>query len=67
MNHSRKNWRFLGSVRGDLKERLDQLESQIIRETLTATAGQTRAASELGLSRVGLCNKLVRYGLEPKA
>ena len=25
------------------------------------------AASELGLSRVGLRNKLVRYGLEPKA
>ena len=59
---------FLGSVRGDLKERLDQLESQIIRETLTRHRwNKTRAASELGLSRVGLRNKLVRYGLEPKA
>ena len=46
---------FSGQCAATWKERLDQLESQIIRETLTRHRwNKTRAASELGLSRVGL-------------
>ncbi|MCB6182392.1 sigma-54 dependent transcriptional regulator [Leeia sp. TBRC 13508] len=56
---------FLANVSGDLKTRLDALEKQIIKETLTRLRwNKTKVASELGLSRVGLRNKLTRYGLE---
>jgi two-component system response regulator HupR/HoxA len=44
---------------------MEELEKQILRETLTRLRwNKTRAAAELGLSRVGLRNKLTRYGLE---
>ena len=56
---------FLTGLPGDLKTRMDELEKQILRETLTRQRwNKTRAAAELGLSRVGLRNKLTRYGLE---
>lgn len=56
---------FLTGIRGDLKLRLETLEKQIVHETLTRLRwNKTRAASELGLSRVGLRSKLTRYGLE---
>ena len=52
-------------VRGTLKSRIEQLESRIIKETLVRHRwNKTRAAEELGLSRVGLRSKLERYGLE---
>lgn len=51
---------------GSLKERVELLEAQILKETLIRNRwNKTRAASELGLSRVGLRSKLERYGLEP--
>jgi two-component system response regulator HupR/HoxA len=50
---------------GTLKERIEQLEARIVREVLIRHRwNKSRAAKELGLSRVGLRNKLERYGLE---
>ncbi len=54
-----------GQTHGTLKNRIEQLESRIIKETLVRHRwNKTRAAQELGLSRVGLRSKLERYGLE---
>lgn len=56
---------FLTGIEGDLKTRLEELEKRILKETLTRQRwNKTRAAQELGLSRVGLRSKLTRYGLE---
>ncbi|AUC54518.1 MAG: sigma-54-dependent transcriptional regulator [Sagittula sp.] len=50
---------------GSLKERVEQIEMRILRETLTRLRwNKSRAASELGLSRVGLRAKIERYGIE---
>lgn len=55
-------------VSGPLKDRVEAMEASILRETLIRLRwNKSRAASELGLSRVGLRNKLERYGLEPQA
>ncbi len=55
----------LNSVTGTLKERVETLEARILKETLIRLRwNKTRAAEELGLSRVGLRSKLERYGLE---
>ncbi len=55
----------LADMRGTLKERVEVLEARILRETLIRNRwNKTRAARELGLSRVGLRGKLERYGLE---
>ncbi len=52
-------------ARGTLKNRIEQLEARILKETLVRHRwNKTRAAQELGLSRVGLRSKLERYGLE---
>jgi two-component system response regulator HupR/HoxA len=53
--------------RGTLRSRMEALEVQLLQDTLARHHGnKSRAASELGLSRVGLRAKLVRYGLERK-
>jgi two-component system response regulator HupR/HoxA len=50
---------------GTLAERLDAVEATILREVLLRQRwNKTRAAQELGLSRVGLRAKLQRFGLE---
>ena len=50
---------------GSLKERIERLEARMVREAMSRHGGnKSRAARELGLSRVGLRAKLVRYGLE---
>ncbi|MCM8624415.1 sigma-54 dependent transcriptional regulator [Accumulibacter sp.] len=50
---------------GGLKERMEALEARVLRETMIRNRwNKSRAASELGLSRVGLRSKLLRYGLE---
>ncbi|RMG37923.1 MAG: sigma-54-dependent Fis family transcriptional regulator [Gammaproteobacteria bacterium] len=55
----------LVDMQGSLKERVEAMEARILRETLIRHRwNKTRAAEELGLSRVGLRNKLERYGLE---
>lgn len=50
---------------GTLQERLDAIEAVFLRETLLRLRwNKTHAAKELGLSRVGLRQKLARFGLE---
>jgi two-component system, NtrC family, response regulator HupR/HoxA len=50
---------------GTLAERLDVIEAMVLRETLLRHRwNKTRAAAELGLSRVGLRAKLQRFGLD---
>ena len=47
-----------------LKDRVEQLEMALVRAALARHQGNhTHAAEELGLSRVGLSNKLKRYGI----
>lgn len=51
---------------GTLKERVERMEARILRDALTRAGwNKSRAAEELGLSRVGLRAKLERYGIEP--
>jgi two-component system response regulator HupR/HoxA len=58
----------LAGLDGSLKERMEALEARVLRETLIRHRwNKTRAATELGLSRVGLRSKLSRYGLDKKA
>ena len=53
-------------LEGSLKERVEIMEMRILGETLTRLKwNKSRAAAELGLSRVGLRAKLDRYGIEP--
>lgn len=54
-----------GDLDGTLKSRIESLEASILRETMIRNRwNKSRAAKELGLSRVGLRSKLERYGLE---
>ena len=47
-----------------LKELVERLEKQVVARSLERVRwNQSRAAEELGLSRVGLANKIRRYGL----
>lgn len=49
---------------GPLKDRVELVEMRILRETLTRHRwNKSRAAAELGLSRVGLRAKIDRYGI----
>ena len=58
----------LGTMDGTLKDRVEMMEMRILRETMTRMKwNKSRAATELGLSRVGLRAKLDRYGIEPRA
>ena len=51
---------------GALRDRVERMEARILRETMARHGwNKSRAADELGLSRVGLRAKLHRYGLEP--
>ncbi len=57
--------RLLAGLDGTLKERMEQLEARVIKEMLVRHRwNKSRAANELGLSRVGLRSKLSRYGLD---
>jgi two-component system response regulator HupR/HoxA len=57
----------LAGLDGSLKDRMEALEARVLRECLIRHRwNKTRAATELGLSRVGLRSKLARYGLEKK-
>ena len=54
-----------GGLSGGLKERMEQLEVRVLRDAMLRHHGnKSRAARELGLSRVGLRAKLARHGLE---
>ncbi len=59
---------YPAELRGSLKERVEVLEACILREAMIRHRwNKSRAAKELGLSRVGLRAKLRRYGLEQVA
>lgn len=62
----RRDMRLLtDDVQGTLKDRVEQLEARILKEVLIRHRwNKSRAAEELGLSRVGLRSKLERYELE---
>jgi two-component system response regulator HupR/HoxA len=48
-----------------LRDKVENLEKRVVGETLRRVRwNQSRAADELGLSRVGLANKIKRYGLD---
>jgi two-component system response regulator HupR/HoxA len=50
---------------GPLKDRIERIEAGILLETLVRCRwNKSRAANELGLSRMGLRAKLERYGIE---
>ncbi len=52
---------------GSLQERLDAIEAMLLREVMLRVRwNKTRAAEELGLSRVGLRAKLLRFGIETR-
>lgn len=56
---------LLAGLNGSLKNRLETLEARLLKETLIRYRwNKTKAAQELGLSRVGLRSKLSRYGLD---
>lgn len=56
---------LLAEEGGTLKGRMDQLEREVLQQTLERWQwNKSQAARELGLSRVGLRAKLVRHGLE---
>jgi two-component system response regulator HupR/HoxA len=51
--------------RGLLAEMVAELEREVIEKTLLQYSGnKTKTASQLGLSRLGLRKKMIRYGLE---
>lgn len=55
---------LLPSLQGPLKDRIEAIEMRILKECLIRHQwNKSRAAKELGLSRVGLRSKLERYGL----
>jgi two-component system response regulator HupR/HoxA len=56
---------LLSGLDGSLQGRMEQLEAKLIKEVLVRCRwNKSRAAQELGLSRVGLRGKLRRYGME---
>lgn len=56
---------ILSEFNGSLKDRIEQLEARVLHETMIRHRwNKSKAAKELGLSRVGLRGKLERYGLE---
>ncbi len=54
------------TIQGDtLKDKVEHLEKHFVLDALVRHRwNQSRAADELGLSRVGLANKIKRYGLD---
>ena len=58
---------ILAGLNGSLKDRMEALEARVLHECMIRHRwNKTRAATELGLSRVGLRGKLARYAMEKK-
>ncbi|MEK7854695.1 MAG: helix-turn-helix domain-containing protein, partial [Acidobacteriota bacterium] len=50
---------------GTLKETVERIEKQLVSQALIRNKwNQSKTAKELGLSRVGLANKVNRYSLD---
>jgi two-component system response regulator HupR/HoxA len=63
----RGDWGFLGDAKS-LKDKVEMLESRLVEQALLRNRwNHSRAARELGLSRVGLANKIRRYKLDRKS
>jgi two-component system response regulator HupR/HoxA len=63
---AQSEWGFLNDGR-TLKDKVELLEGRIVEQALVRHRwNHSRAARELGLSRVGLANKIRRYNLAPK-
>jgi two-component system response regulator HupR/HoxA len=63
----RGDWTFLSDA-GTLKDKVQMLESRLVEQALLRNRwNHSRAARELGLSRVGLANKVKRYKLDRKS
>src|SRR5690606_34586797 len=55
-------------VNGRLKDALEELEKQMIKEGLERTRwNKSRLAKELGISRAGLIMKVEKYGLDKRS
>ncbi len=53
---------------GSLKDKVESLETYLVTQSLLRHKwNQSRAAHELGISRVGLANKIRRYKLDEKS
>jgi two-component system, NtrC family, response regulator HupR/HoxA len=58
-------WKGFAPNGATLKDKVEDLEKHVLGEALARHRwNQSRAAAELGLSRVGLANKIKRYGLD---
>ncbi len=65
VNHIDKEFELNGQT---LKQKVEEIEATIIAETLVRQRwNQSKTAAELGLSRVGLANKIKRYELASEA
>ena len=54
-------------VHGKLKDALEELEREMIREGLRRTGwNKSKLAKELGISRAGLIMKVEKYGLDKR-
>jgi two-component system response regulator HupR/HoxA len=63
----RGHWAFLSDPT-TLKDKVEMLESRLVEQALLRNRwNHSRAARELGLSRVGLANKIRRYKLDRKS
>ncbi len=61
----RRQQNILLSGNGTLKEVIEKMESQVVSQSLLRNKwNYSKTAKELGLSRVGLANKIKRYNLE---
>jgi len=48
---------------GNLREKLEKVEAQILRETLQRYGTQSKAARHLGVAQATIARKTKRYGL----
>ena len=56
---------LITGIDGTLTHRIDALETRLLKETLIRNRwNKTQTAMELGLSRVGLRNKIERFDLK---
>ena len=66
-DHSDKGRVQGARVHGKLKDALEELERELIKEGLRRTGwNKSKLAKELGISRAGLIMKVEKYGLDKR-